>query len=197
MPWKRLLACVTGQIDEALRQKLEFVLEENRVYRALLERHSPHWRLQDAERKALAEKGKPLGKLLADVITLVQPETLLKWHRRLVAQKWDFSSRRQPKPGRTPVSVEIEKLVLQFARENPSWGYDRIVGAVDSENQIGSGSSNLQRSSSGRNMKGCWANGTPARRVGALKPEYSFPPLCAGAGNGAESMAIQAAAWRA
>ena len=43
MPWKKLLACVTGQIDEALRQKLNFVLEENRVYRALLERHSPHW----------------------------------------------------------------------------------------------------------------------------------------------------------
>ena len=58
MPWKKLLACVTGQIDEALRQKLEFVLEENHVYRALLERHSPHWRLQDAERKVLAEKGK-------------------------------------------------------------------------------------------------------------------------------------------
>ena len=60
MPWKKLLACVTGQIDQALRQKLEFVLEENRVYRALLERHSPHWRLQDAERKGLAEKGKPV-----------------------------------------------------------------------------------------------------------------------------------------
>src|SRR5271157_2620308 len=60
MPWKKLLACVTGQIDEALRKKLEFVLEENRVYRALLERHSPHWRLQDAERKVLAEKGKPV-----------------------------------------------------------------------------------------------------------------------------------------
>src|SRR5208337_2053996 len=101
MPWKNLLACVTGQIDEALRQKLEFVLEENRVYRALLARHSPHWRLQDAERKVLAEKGKPLGKLLADVITLVQPETLLKWHRQRVAQKWNFSSRRQAKPGRS------------------------------------------------------------------------------------------------
>jgi len=44
MPWKKLLVWATGQIDEALRQKLEFVLEENHVYRALLERHSPHWR---------------------------------------------------------------------------------------------------------------------------------------------------------
>ena len=56
MPWKKLLVWATGQIDEALRQKLEFVLEENRVYRTLIDRHSPHWRLQDAERKALAEK---------------------------------------------------------------------------------------------------------------------------------------------
>ena len=80
--------------------------------------------------KALAEKGKPLGKLLDEVITIVQPETLRKWHRRLVASKWDFSHRRNSKPGRPAVSVEIERLVLRFARENPSWGYDRIVGAL-------------------------------------------------------------------
>jgi len=130
MPWKNLLAGVTGHIDEALRQKLEFVLAENRVYRALLDRHSPHWRLQDAQRKALAEKGKPLGKLLHDVITIVQPEPLLKWHRQRVAKKWDFSSRRIAKPGRPFVPIEIERLVLQLARENPGWGYDRIVGAL-------------------------------------------------------------------
>jgi hypothetical protein len=65
-----LLACVTGQIDEALRQKLEFVLEENHVYRALLERHSPHWRLQDAERKVLAEKGKPVLSKYSNCATL-------------------------------------------------------------------------------------------------------------------------------
>jgi hypothetical protein len=73
MPRKNLLVWATGQIDEALRQKLEFVLEENRVYRALLDRHSPHWCLQEAERHALAEKGKPLGKLLHNLITIVQP----------------------------------------------------------------------------------------------------------------------------
>ena len=99
-------------------------------YRSLLDRYSPQWRLQDSERRTLAEKGKPLGRLLHEVITIVQPETLLKWHRRLVASKWDFSSRRQAKPGRPPISIEVEELVVRLARENPGWGYDRIVGAL-------------------------------------------------------------------
>jgi hypothetical protein len=99
MPWKKLLAWATGQIDEALRQKLEFVLEENRVYRALLDWHSPHCHLQDPERKTLAEKGKPLGQLLPDVLTLVPPATRLKWRRQLVPRKWDFSRRRTGQPG--------------------------------------------------------------------------------------------------
>jgi transposase InsO family protein len=68
--------------------------------------------------------------LLQDVITIVQPQTLLKWHRPLVASKWNFSRRRKVKPGRMPVSIEVQKLVVQLARENPSWGYDRIVGAL-------------------------------------------------------------------
>jgi transposase InsO family protein len=130
MPWKKMLAWVTGQIDDSLRQKLEFVLEENRVYRALLDRHSPQWRLQDAERKALAQKGRPLGKWLATVITIVQPDTLLKWHRRLVAKKWDFSARRTKPLGRPPVEATLEKLVRQLAQDNAGWGYDRIVGAL-------------------------------------------------------------------
>jgi len=130
MPWKKMLAWVTGQIDDSLRQKLEFVLEENRVYRALLDRHSPQWRLQDTERKALAEKGRPLGELLAEVITIVQPETLLKRHRRLVAKKWDFSAPRAKSIGRPAVDAVVEKLVLQLAKDNAGWGYDRLVGAL-------------------------------------------------------------------
>jgi len=113
MPWKQLLALVTGRIDQALRLKLEFVLEENRVYRALLDRHSAGWRLEEAQRKALAQKSRPLGKLLAQVITIVEPETLLKWHRRLVARKWDFSARRGPGVGRPKADARVEQLVVQ------------------------------------------------------------------------------------
>ena len=69
MPWKKLLAWATGQIDEALRQKLEFVLEENRVYRPLPDRHSPHWRQIFFERMVqgtLAEKNQWIETLLFD-----------------------------------------------------------------------------------------------------------------------------------
>jgi hypothetical protein len=75
---EKLLAWVTGQIDGDLRQKMEFVLKENHVDRALLDRHSPHWHLQDVERKVLAEKVKPHGKSLSEVIITVQPETVYK-----------------------------------------------------------------------------------------------------------------------
>jgi hypothetical protein len=59
--------------------------------------------------------------LLPDVLTIAQPATLLKWQRHFVAREWDFSRRRNGQPGRPSVSVEIEKLAIQFARENPSW----------------------------------------------------------------------------
>lgn len=88
--------------------------------------------LSDDERRRLAVKGKVLGrKALQQITTIVTPDTILRWHRRLIAQKWDYSGRRQKKPGRPPTSEEITQLVLQMARENPSWGYDRIVGALD------------------------------------------------------------------
>jgi putative transposase len=133
MPWRKILTCAAGQIEPALLKKLEYVLEENRVYRAVIERREGRLRLTDAERIALAEKGKPLGQQLAEVITIVKPDTLLKWHRQLVAKKWDYSSHQGNegnKVGRPSIAPEVAKLVLQFAQENPGWGYDRIVGAL-------------------------------------------------------------------
>jgi putative transposase len=67
--------------------------------------------------------------VLAEVATIVKPDTILGWHRQLVAQKFDGSQQRKA-PGRPMIGPEIEALVVQMARENRSWGYDRIVGAL-------------------------------------------------------------------
>jgi putative transposase len=57
-------------------------------------------------------------------------DTILRWHRQLVANKWDYSNRREKKTGRPRIRQIIVDLTLQFARENPTWGYDRIQGAL-------------------------------------------------------------------
>jgi putative transposase len=59
---------------------------------------------------------------------IVTPETLLRWHRELVAKKWTFLERRQP--GRPRTKIDIEEPVVRIANENPSWGYTRIHGAL-------------------------------------------------------------------
>jgi transposase InsO family protein len=85
-------------------------------------------RFTDDERRRLAAFGAPLGRrLLAQVGTIVTPDTILRWHRQLVARKWTYSKRR---PGRPHVLVEIRRLVVQMATENPTWGYTRIQGAL-------------------------------------------------------------------
>jgi hypothetical protein len=67
--------------------------------------------------------------MLEKIATIVTPDTILRWHRELVAEHWDYSKRRKT-CGRPPVSEEIVDLVLRLARENPIWGYDRIQGAL-------------------------------------------------------------------
>ncbi len=66
--------------------------------------------------------------MLAEMATIVTPETLLRWHRRLIANKYDGSTRR--KPGRPATAREIEALVVRMAKENRDWGYLRILGAM-------------------------------------------------------------------
>jgi transposase InsO family protein len=87
-------------------------------------------RLSDGERTTLAEIGKKLGKqTLTEVATIVKPAAILAWHRKLVAQKFDGSQQRQS-PGRPKIDEELETLIVRIARENRSWGYDRIVGVL-------------------------------------------------------------------
>lgn len=127
MEWKTLLAYITGTVDQELLLRNEYLVAENRILRNQIRGRV---RLTDGERTTLATLGKRLGKqALAEVMSVVKPETLLAWHRRLIAKKFDGSQHRRY-PGRPRCHQEIEDLVVQLAKENRTWGYDRIVGAL-------------------------------------------------------------------
>ena len=81
------------------------------------------------QRRHLAAKGKMLSrKLLRKIGCLVTPDTILRWHRELIARKYDGSAKRGP--GRPRIDQAVRDLAVRMARENPSWGYDRIRGAL-------------------------------------------------------------------
>jgi hypothetical protein len=125
--WARLLAFVTGLVNQELLLRNEYLIAENRILRSHLPKRL---RLSDPERATLAEIAKRLGrKTLNDIAQVAKPATILSWYRRLIARKFD-GSRQRVYPGRPRVSPEIEALVVRFARENRSWGYDRIAGAL-------------------------------------------------------------------
>src|ERR1700676_2263407 len=124
--WARLLAYVTGLVNQQLLLRNEYLAAENRILRAQLPKRL---RLTDPQRCTLAEIGKRLRRnALGRVACVVETETILGWYRRLIAQKFD-GSRYRAYPGRPPIGRELSELVVRMARENPSWGYDRIVGA--------------------------------------------------------------------
>jgi putative transposase len=127
MDWPRLLAYITGTVDQQLLLRNEYLAAENRILKAQIKARLC---LSDAERKTLAEIGHRLGrKALEEVATTAKPDTILGWYRKLIANKFDGSKMRQS-VGRPRIDEETEKLVVRMAKENPSWGYDRIVGAL-------------------------------------------------------------------
>jgi putative transposase len=127
MDWKQCLVYLTGSVDQELLVRNEYLVTENRILRQQI---TGRVRLSDSERKTLAELGKKLErKALEEVTTIVTPETLLAWHRKLIAKKFDGSQQRKTL-GRPPIDAELEALVVRLAQENRSWGYDRIVGAL-------------------------------------------------------------------
>jgi transposase InsO family protein len=127
MDWKMLLAYITGSVDQELLLRNEYLVTENRILRNQLKERI---RLSDGERKALAVIGQKLGKqVLKEVATIVKPDTILGWHCKLIAQKFDGSQQRTS-PGRPRIGKELEDLIVRMAQDNRSWGYDRIVGAL-------------------------------------------------------------------
>ena len=127
MDWKTMLSYISGSVDAELLLRNEYLVAENRVLRNQLQ---GRLHLTDGERRSLAELGKRLGKqALDEIASIVNPDTILGWHRRLVAKKFD-SSENRPYPGRPRIDADIEELVVRLAKENKSWSYDRIAGAL-------------------------------------------------------------------
>lgn len=106
---------------------MDYLREENRVLKEQL--GCRRLRLNDDQRRRLAARAKRLGRrVLAEVASIVTPETLLVWHRKLIAHKYDGTAQRGP--GRPRTAGEIEALVVRMAEQNRDWGYRRILGAL-------------------------------------------------------------------
>jgi len=122
-PFRFLLLAVSGWMKQQQLELIDYLREENRVLRERFGQR--RLRFNDDQRRRLAVRAKGLGsKLLREVATIVTPETLLAWHRRLIAQKYDGSGKRGR--GQPRKSEAIEDLVVRLAKENRSWGYRRI-----------------------------------------------------------------------
>jgi hypothetical protein len=123
MDWVRLLPFVTGMVDQELLARNEYLAAENRILKARLK---GRLKLSDAERATLGEIGHRLGrKILGEVASVAQPDTILAWYRKLVARKFDGSKARRS-PGRPRIKRAVEQLIVRMAKENRDWGYDRI-----------------------------------------------------------------------
>src|SRR5262244_3830380 len=124
-PLQVLLVTLAGWINRHQQYVIEYLTAENRVLKGQL---TGRVRLTDDERRRLAAKGRRLGRrLLRQVATIVTPDTILRWHRQLIARKWTVTPRR---PGRPGIMKAISALIVRMATENPGWGYTRIQGAL-------------------------------------------------------------------
>jgi len=126
-PLSFVIASLAGWLSENQQRSIEYLVEENRILREQI--GDRKLRFIDNQRRRLAVEAKELSRsALNRIATIVTPETLLAWHRKLIANKYDGSGMR--KPGRPRTTPEVEALVVQMAKENRSWGYDRIQGAI-------------------------------------------------------------------
>ena len=118
---------VSGRVHKRRLLVLEYLQAENRLLRARLSGKRIHF--TDTARSACEVSAKAVGrKAMLALETVVSSDTLMRWYRRLVAQKWDFSKRRGP--GRLGVMREISELIVRMAPQNPGWGYTRIQGTL-------------------------------------------------------------------
>ncbi len=122
-----LILIFAGWVNRSQQAVIEYLQEENRVLREQL--GGKRLLFTDRQRRRLAAKAKAIGRRgLFEISTLVTPDTLLRWYRRLIAKKYDGSKNRTV--GRPKTAVEIEELILQMARQDRTGGYTRIRGAL-------------------------------------------------------------------
>jgi len=127
MDWKTLLASITGSVEEEILLRHASLAAENGILRDQI---TGRLHLSDTERRTLAAMGKQLSKqTLEEVAKVAHPDTMLGWHRQLVAPKFDGSAQRTSLR-RPRIDKALEDLVRRMAKEHRSWGYDRIAGAL-------------------------------------------------------------------
>jgi hypothetical protein len=121
-----LLMVFTGWLARREREVVAYLIEENRCLRHQL--GTQRIRLTDDDRRRLAARAYCVGRrALRDIATIATPDTLLRWHRQLIARKWTYG---RTSVNRRQVLTEIRRLVVRMAGENPMWGYTRIQGAL-------------------------------------------------------------------
>jgi hypothetical protein len=156
-PFRFLLVAVAGWMNQRQLRVIDYLREENRVVHEQL--GGRRMRLNDDQRRRLATKAKSLGrKMLAEVATIVTPETLLAWHRKLIAQKYDGSGKRAP--GRPRTAGEIETLVVRMAEENRDYVEHALMQSI------------FCPAARRRTLRGCRKAG---RRDGGLKMDWTKP----------------------
>jgi transposase InsO family protein len=125
-PFHLLVVALAGWINRDQQAVIDYLIEENRVLKNQLE--GRRLRFTDEQRIRLAVKAKAVDRrLLKEIETMVTPDTLLAWYRKLIKKKWTYTRKG---PGRPRIKQDIVELILRMARENVSWGYDRIQGAL-------------------------------------------------------------------
>jgi len=125
--WQSLLMFSwAGWVNQEQLEVIDYLKDENRTLRKLIRKQRIRLSLED--RRRLGVKGKAIGReKLEEVATIARADTILGWFRELVAQKWTFPHKRK---GRPRTRRDVRQLLVNMARENLTWGYTRLQGAL-------------------------------------------------------------------